>query len=471
METRTVILSNIGNRNLKVRNSEGNLVEIDKRHFYRKTQDIWDNYSDYKSRLEVCILPAILSQFPTAELVLFTTQQSAIHESDTYYEGLIIKQLLAETHPSTRVSLVDLEGIDPTKENELIEFYYQWLNKTKGEQPEFALILYDTGGTSQQKVALKAVVGFLFQRAGKEENQSRSGKYVVYQGVKKGEDTFPELVERTAAERLELMANIRLLLDQFEYGGALRLAEQLGKDSDFFPILRYSALRWENMWEELDKEFHESSFSSKVRQEDGFRVVSDFLKPSEKNSQLGELPLGLSYKYHRKTSNMISKAFNLFRVSDYTGATLALHQFIEMFVNIFIEQNTAYKLYSRHGEYASRLFKDLSSRDLEEVSKKIGKEVHSATFPVLIWFCQEKIASQYPNNGIVEFLKHVNNIVSGAGNISTLRNKAAHNGKGVSEKKFERFKEALRYFYGIYFSRQKDVFQVLNQLIVRLMVQ
>lgn len=93
----SILLANIGNRNLKY-NGEFIGKDLKKNdNFFEETKLIYENYETEKSALELNILDVFLQECPEVQKVcLFLTHQPTPFRQDTYYAGLIIRNLLQD---------------------------------------------------------------------------------------------------------------------------------------------------------------------------------------------------------------------------------------------------------------------------------------------------------------------------------------------------------------------------------------
>lgn len=474
--SQTIVFANLGNRNLKIRKDDGTIKEIEKGKFYEETQRIWENYEKEKYRLVPAILPAIIEKFPKGILVLFSTKQQDPHKDDTYYEGLILEKLLQEKYSGLKIVLEDLNSIDPTKEDLLISAYIEKLRKIAEDYPDAAYVLYDSGGTSQQKGALKAVIEFMYEKAKNEDSHSE-GTYLIYQGYddhKQG--TILRKLERSAVELLNLKTDIRVLVEHFDYAGALRLSEGLTDDDDKLIrlLLKFGYSLWHNRWGDIKKLIPQvqSSAKSEMGVQDNLKKLVDYVEN-------GVTIYDFSVENIRNCRMLIFKAYNQYVTKDYTGATLTLNQFVEMFLGSFIECHTGCKLINNRNnrrEEEKRFIRELDPEVREELNKQVKGEFETVSIPIQVGFVKlfvVKDPERFRQEGIIlKEIEEMNVNYKGKPGLSTRRNIIAHEGEGVEESGFARFTNSLETLYQSFITTvDSDPFQTLNKLIIKTMTR
>src|SRR5665647_1908208 len=150
-----VILANIGNRNIKYLNQGYPNDEIPKNVFFEKTKFLWEHEDELKN-IRLSILPEILEKFPDASLYFFSTLQDPVFVQDTYYEGLLIEKILEQQYPSLAVKAIAMRGVRANSEEDLIQWYRNKVSSIRNDCGDAVYIMYDTGGTPQQKNSLKS---------------------------------------------------------------------------------------------------------------------------------------------------------------------------------------------------------------------------------------------------------------------------------------------------------------------------
>ncbi len=149
-----ILLANIGNRDVELRNGE----EINKGSARVKGEKIWENYDKYKNRIQLPILEPLFDYIGKEgenlrRIHLFVTDQSSekYRDSDTLVFGKIIKKYIKELKGfkggTPRVILHSIE-IDPSLYDYMFKYFDTELNKLKKKIDESDRIyVTPTGGT------------------------------------------------------------------------------------------------------------------------------------------------------------------------------------------------------------------------------------------------------------------------------------------------------------------------------------
>ena len=93
MDTGNILITNLGNRNLKYC---GEYIEKKEGGFFEFTQMLWSEIDTEVDNLSINILDSLLNEYPIQKIYLIVTNQG-FHQ-DTYYEGLIIQYLLKDKY-------------------------------------------------------------------------------------------------------------------------------------------------------------------------------------------------------------------------------------------------------------------------------------------------------------------------------------------------------------------------------------
>lgn len=460
-----VILSNIGNRNIKYLKQGYKDDFIPREVFFEKTQFLWENQDEIKN-VTPNIIPAILDKYNHAKLILYTTLQTPPYQ-DTYYEGLILKQILKEKYPNVEIETIVLENIKPNNSDELITWYRSRIKSLKHLYPDSNFIVYNTGGTSQQKEALKTVVEFYFEPF--DENSKNTESYFkLYQGNENNEGgTDIEVIKRSTVEELNLLTNIKVLIKHCNYNGALLLGKNL-LNKNVEKIVYYCSLRWDGMWAELDKDYKPESFQKSFKEQEEFEIIQEsYFDKNQKQVK----HLNLDIKYFRFCQTLISKAKNQLNYNNYSGALLTFHQFIEGYISGYIESNSEYKIESERRKPESGLLKYLIENYHEELESLFKQQLKFLSFPVLIFYAS-KIAEISIHKDAVIMVSNIKETQFAFKNekykscyLDNLRNKIAHEGKGISQKEIVIYKDLISSFYNSFIQNDRDPFIILNKYI------
>src|SRR5690554_5172410 len=91
--SKTIILANIGNRNIKVKNKDCKYDFIPNDSFRTVTESLLNNYENEKDNIELNILPSILDEYKGKNVTLYlfcTNQTEPNNKQDTLFEAQII---------------------------------------------------------------------------------------------------------------------------------------------------------------------------------------------------------------------------------------------------------------------------------------------------------------------------------------------------------------------------------------------
>ena len=463
-----VILANIGNRNIKYFNQGYLNDEIPKKYFLDKTKFLWEHEEELKN-ITITILPAILEKYPQGSLYLFATLQNPSFEQDTYYEGLIIKKLLKEQYPLLKIEVLVLKDLRANNEEELIPWYRDQINFIRRECGDAFYVMYDTGGTPQQKNSLKSVVEFYFRKNMPNYLQN----YLIYQGNDDHNGgTIIEEVLRSASERLSQLTNVKLLIQHNNYAAAKEIA--LAYDFKHLTnVLDYAMLRWDNMWQEIKRLHQFQNFSTHVKKIEEFdEIKKNDITILNANSEYESVD-GISKIGCRDCRNLLSKTENQRSSGNFSGAILSFHQFIETYVAAYIEANSEYKLYSDYRNAGIAMLMHIEKTDYHNCIKIFDKMPYSINFPIQIYFA---FLITNVNDESLKFLQKIKNsqsffkseVYPQNKKLDSLRNAIAHEGKGVLESEFELYKPFIRIAYKKFIVKS-DPFKNINLLIEKMM--
>lgn len=165
-----ILISNTGNRNLKV---NGDFITKifnanDENYFREQTYSIWQQIqnNEFQGELKPVIINEVieLEKDNLEKVILISSDMpnTLRNDQDTIYAGKILCHILKKQYP-------EIEFINyPVNKSvfiydELFTFYRSFLLKLKHENPDSKIIYCDAGGTSQQKFALKISLEFLFK--------------------------------------------------------------------------------------------------------------------------------------------------------------------------------------------------------------------------------------------------------------------------------------------------------------------
>ena len=229
-----ILIANVGNRTLVMKNSDGTHKEYDtkekgKNSFREATKvdsELMDLDESILDSLDSNIIDAIFKKEDIDRIYLFTSDQDGSDEKlkrkDTLYAGKILSKLLPKKYPKrfksesvkditlTGISAVNLDKLTISFREELLKLVEQ---KHKGEK----FIICDSGGTPQQKNALKIVAEYFLDK----ENVD------FYQVYEEDEDengvigkSHAEIQKFHQIRTIADAQSISLLINQGEYAAA-----------------------------------------------------------------------------------------------------------------------------------------------------------------------------------------------------------------------------------------------------------
>jgi len=464
--SKDIILANIGNRNIKYLNQGYHNDEIPKDVFLSKTKFIWEHPEELEN-VHLSILPAIIEKYPQAIVYLFSTLQVPEFSQDTYYEGLIIQKMLVEQFPSLKVESIAIKGLRANSEDDLIPWYRGALNTIIKSVPDAFYIMYDTGGTPQQKNALKAVVEFCLKK-----NASETGtddqQYKLYQGNDdQAGGTKIEEIKRTATERLNQLTNIKLLIQHNNYAAARQLA--LGIDNKTLVyILGYASHRWENMWNEVSRLYSANNLPRLIKTSEEWNSLTD-----EKN-YLPEIYQSMSLSAARDCNNLISKTYNQQSAGNFSGAILAFHQFAETYIAGVIEANSDHQVYSNNRAGGITLIREIENDFLSDFISQFERPPSNASFPAQIFFALTLFEKGSLECNLINEIKEalsifkIKNQYPQNKKLDSLRNSIAHDGQGVTESDYQLYADLIKKMYARFIPGD-DPFKTINRLIESVM--
>lgn len=460
-----IILANIGNRNIKYHNQGYPNNEIPKQVFFEKTKFILEHEEEFEN-ITLNILPSILEKFPQAFLYLFTTLQNPVNFQDTYYEGLILEKILQQQYPLIKVKTITIEGVRANDEEVLIPWYREQLDLIRKSHDEATYIMYDTGGTPQQKNSLKSVVEFYFKKNVDEINPAQAA-YMLYQGNDNQQGgTIIEEIKGTASEKLSQLTNIKLLTQHNNYAAAKEISNGYGHKR-LTQVLQYASLRWENMWHEIKRL---NDFDKVVKAIPEFDYIKKFTNPAI--HQLDQIE-GISQVACRVCINLLSKTYNQQLSGNFSGAILTFHQFIETFIAAYIEANTDYPFYTNYWSAGTKWLKEIEENEADQYIKIFGRIPTGTSFPLLVYYA---ISITDTKDHLYSFLNNIKSTLSYFKDpsypqnkkIDSLRNAIAHDGKGCTIEDFELYKPLIMQAYKKFITGP-DPFKQINLLIEKLM--
>lgn len=213
-----ILLANIGNRNLVQIAENGNLTnlkDIDflpKKSFRDDTEVLlkWiENKEEPLEKYAINILNAVLEKEEIFDKIfLFASNQKSVKSErdkrqDTIYAAEIIKLILAKDakYANIEVNIVEMQKNPSQVDEQILEFREKITNILSNHSDD-EIIICDSGGTPQQKSALKLVTEYVL---------NKTEKLKFYQVIDNFDD-MPVLSQKDDA-KLQKLYQYRQIID------------------------------------------------------------------------------------------------------------------------------------------------------------------------------------------------------------------------------------------------------------------
>ncbi len=461
---KTHILANIGNRNLTIQNKNGGYDFIPSQSFRETTEDIWNNFGDYEEALRPMIIPAIIDKYAEANLHLFVSNQDEVHESDTYFEGLILQKFFTASYPELDVCIITLRdaegGIDPTNDEALIRFYRNWLKRNSRKLSNDNVVFFDSGGTAQQKASLRAVLEFELPKHRLEQ----------YYGKKEGDATVLKKLERNAAEKLFQKRQLRTLIEHYNYGAArVLLAEMNESNTSVELLLQLCNYLWNNMFGDIKNRLHWSNFPKAVKRHPRANDIKHILEASFDDDDFEH-----SY-YYNHAAWLFEKSQCAIKTSDASTAIISLMQMLEVYCNGYISCRTSYNIAENYTKDSEALLSEISGAYKDVFLRQTNKHLKSFSVPVAAFYAHI-LLDQSGERDLSQALSTLKNALSMFARnsfpedmrLDTMRNNIAHRGKGVDLDRFRQHYASVFNAAETLCGKHKGTFDDLNEVICEL---
>lgn len=223
MDTGNILITNLGNRNLKYC---GEYIEKKEGGFFEFTQMLWSEIDTEVDNLSINILGSLLNEYPIQKIYLIVTNQW-FHQ-DTYYEGLIIQYLLKDKYD---VEIIEKKD-DPRNREKAFLFIEDFFQKHRGFDWE-NLIVCGSGGIPAMKEALN------FYAIVKNPNA------IIIDVDENSGAIFHSEVQKEYLKNIE-REKIRSMISRYNYAGAKAFLEtSYLRDKDLLKKITYCADRFE----------------------------------------------------------------------------------------------------------------------------------------------------------------------------------------------------------------------------------
>lgn len=414
-----ILIANIGNRSLVMRKADGSRIEYDtkskgKISFKDATKEDYDLMNLDESILESLdsnIIDAIIKEEDSIDRIyLFTSDQAGCNEkqkrNDTLYAGKILSKLLTKKYESlTSVKEIELTGVNVVNLNALTtRFRIELLKLVEIDHPNEKFIICDSGGTPQQKNALKIVAEYFLDKG-------RVEFYQVY------EEDIDEngVIGKSRAEKQDFFQirkiadaqSISLLINQGEYAAAayIRKATQQDNIEKLLWLMHYRLLlRDDDAKEQI---LNDTPIDIWIRfnsnHVNDYPAIFAYLKEEPTGDYQMWKDEFSEKDFFRLCEILEIGRFYYFR-DDWSNVVLSYHVFLETFIAL--------------------------------KSDSCGYDDSDYRVTSKIKFLERQRLSKPVKNFLADF-KQLNNYFSKSTTLNNLRNQIAHEGKGVTRKEIE----------------------------------
>lgn len=467
IDMKTILLSNIGNRNIKYKGETFDFKKHDK-DFRTWTKNLLDNFLTEKEFLEINIINNLLDEIisETSTIILFASNQvnEMKKDQDTLFEAQIMKNLIEEKYFGVEVKIEEIP-CKVTDNDELLRRYRSKLKNYKQIFSEHHFVICDAGGTPQQKSALKIMTEFIL------EESSFEVRYVNPNGVL-------EPVKQIEYRKIIVSEQIKILIDKGEYRAALELwgitdpTDNKSCKGEFEKLLCYAYFRFNHQHEKVSEMSFKVNFLEKNNEIMAYIQKNTPIVHSEWKDIMSQESLFLLGEH-------LETLFFRWQKRQFNECILSLSVLYEFYLHATIEHKFGYKLTNseKFSNEESRLI-DVAKQKFTNVAMAYPDKIIKGVPFFLV------VAENIEFSSSQKFLKILKKHLSTGSNwkfssndsktlgINTVRNKIAHNGKYVDQKFVNEYMPYLLTFmentFEI-FEIEESYFNSLNQQIIALL--
>lgn len=463
-----VLISNIGNRNFLYKGKDfwswkGEMVVEKpelfpiKPDFFTFTEYLWNQYEEEEKHIEPNIINTLIEEYNTEieVVILLSSNQPAETRTnqDTLYEGKFLHKKLSALYP--HIQFIDMiikwengEKIKIVDNDTLLRWYRNNIILFRDSYPNHHLMICDAGGTPQQKGTLKIMTEYLLEK----EKFS-----VYYVSQEQNAKSKWELVPQIEYRRVIDSEQIRSLIDHLEYKGAYNLYTRFNshavsdKLSKLLQFAYYRSQKLENNADEYADAFEGGNFNARTPI-GAYKAWMQSLISSET---------------HFRTCELLSMVQKNITIENYTAAVLLLSQFIETYVNGMMTQYFGYS--NNYSDSKEDIMKN-SKRRFTNIASHYGTKMVIDGIPTRTLICHNCPVSEHQQliSYFTAFYYHINGKRNRDYSLDTLRNGAAHEGKGITKAQFDRITNiyaALQCFYATFELPSENVYDTINKQI------
>jgi hypothetical protein len=462
-----ILLSNIGNRNLKIDGKNPDLKNNNGKNFKDFTRECYESlisdYNLFRPRITLEILTNFISE--TDQVVIFATEQeSEFNHQDTVFEAQILK-LILEKEEQKKVNILIYRG-NPTDEFSTYRYFSSILKEFRHSGSDEFYIVNDAGGTPHMKQALKDLCEFYFP-----------GRHsVVYTNQKDQKN----VVNRWGGKKYVLLATLAEFVKNHDYRAAAFLVKILNDQltvNDISPVA-------EELITYIDIASHRINFDRKNAQSPllqketpkqlrGNQILQKFI-------QSRSFELSCSIPFDQMSAKAKHDIFEIASIcqlyfihGNYTLAIATLYRFMEEICQSFIESEGIYSLETGS---ARRYFKDAVSHEITSSFRNVQP---SEGLPLYLGYVSIKAEKELKK--LIDLFRELTSHVNESGNsnkgLNLLRNRCflAHNNKPITEEilnqefpnllRGERWKDQI---FDLCNMPKKNIYDQMNEEILEL---
>ena len=422
-----ILISNIGNRNLKV---DGKFImkifdSDDNGSFRDRTRTILNQLKDnsFTSTLEPAIVNEVIElekeELDKVILISSDMPESMRNDQDTIFEGEILCKILKLKYPKIEFVNVPITA-SVFVHDELFRQYHRILRELKKTNIQNHIVYCDAGGTSQQKFAMKISLEYLFE----------SDEITVYYVAQEQKGVSKLLAGESYEYRkiIDMEHAIRAIHSSaYQLSISILKTYEINEKKFPFSLITFLDLRSRLFFDDA-KALAKSLANCKL--------VPDFVKEYSKMISVGE--------YDQWEDVLSDKQYfqlcETLLLSQWKYSFGLTEQAIHFF-SMFIENYICFTIRSKYGYKFDEFYESAFDKLKNDINSGIISlpdyiEIDRRGLPLLIG-----LAEQIEHNGhkrMISNLKQLNGLTSSdKKGIDSIRNSYAHKGKGVKRDVFE----------------------------------
>lgn len=439
-----ILLANIGNRNITIKDKTGDYLEVvpfinknhlnkyvilnerglkEEFHFRNFTKDLLEEWkldlkTNHDFRLQI-LTESELQMSNYEEVVLFYTDQSPsrFDYQDTLFETELIINLLSQMFPLVKFTAELVKG-NPTDFNNLYQQYAQIIKSLLSNKSDFAYSLLDAGGTTQMKMAAKAV----FEYYAKQNHKTLEIRYVDHWS----ENSYE--VDRTLQSKYLLLDLASDYLRSFDLDACVQTMERLVPTHEELGIL-YEQIKVLNTRLKFEPRPLVIDFQQKIN-----NPTSSIEKYIKSQLEPNTIPF-LTNLANRKNVFEIASICQFYFIGEqYTLGVATFYRLSEEICQCFVEEKTNLdlsKAYNRE-TFINRFAVGLGNYLPNNSDIKYG-------LPALLAFCHKSSKDTYAHKIFDTLLKTCSIVNRKKTGMNTLRNHCwlAHENQAIKKQDIE----------------------------------